>query len=159
MELITAAYKQDHSALLACATLSRSLKQGNQALNYAMLYRNQSGKFSLAESVQLEEPGTGGNLAPSFWRSLADMLVVQPQPGSKGLEKVITEHLSSLGIGAEFQETFIHDVPPGGSAILVLVEDQGVLEKAVSILRSFEGRIRRVRLAESTASEAERWIP
>lgn len=125
-ELITAVYKRDHSALLACATLSRSMKPDSGGPNLALLYRNQEGIFSLAESVELNNPGDNHALPRSYWRSLADALISPSHPQS------------------------LHEVPRGGAAILMLVEDHAIREKALAILRSFGGRERMTLLTTSS---------
>jgi hypothetical protein len=149
VELITAAYKNDHLALLACATISRSFFPDGKTPDYALLRRNGSGGFSLVESVELADVDTGKGQTSSFWRSLADLLVSPSHPESPELDYATAQRLSDMGIGTEFRDSFVHEVPPDGVVILMLVEDAGVREKALAILRNFGGRERKVRLIKT----------
>jgi uncharacterized membrane protein len=146
VELITAAYKNDHLALLACATISRSFLPDGKTPDYALLRRNGSGGFSLVESVQLSDAGTRNEQTSSFWRSLADLLVSPLHPESPDLDEAIAKRLSDIGLGAGFRESFLDEVLPDGAAVLMLAEDVCTREKALAIFRSFGGRERLVRL-------------
>ena len=148
LELITAVYRHDYAAMLACATLSRSLNP-IKPLNFALLYRNEAGAFSLVESVDLAEFGINKILPDSFWKSLANLLITPPHPESPELEEAIAERLLSIGIEKEFREAFLKDVPCGGAAFLMLLEDPGIREKVLSVIRCFGGHDRCVRLPEN----------
>ena len=138
-DLIVAGFDQDHTALLARASLARMQKKISlSGYDLATVSRTEFGGITISEDVDLLPQHPTGE---SFWQSMASLLFAPDATRSNPCRQALQE----IGIEEAFITASKQAIHPGECGLLLLVNPEA-LDSVVALLQGFRGRIKRTRL-------------
>ena len=111
--------------------------------------RNAEGKIQLHQAMNLT---TAGAVGGSFWGTLVGLLFLNPLLGAAvgAASGALAGKFSDIGINDDFMRDLGNSIPPGGSAVFILVRKM-TADKVLAKLESFhlKGRVLQTSLPEA----------
>ena len=111
--------------------------------------RNAEGKIQLHQAMNLT---TAGAVGGGFWGTLVGLLFLNPLLGAAvgAASGALAGKFSDIGINDDFMRDLGNSIPPGGSAVFILVRKM-TADKVLAKLESFhlKGRVLQTSLPEA----------
>ena len=130
-DLVVLAYADEHRAGEVMATLHRlrPTTAAGEAIDAVCIVRRTDWTVTLNHEEELATPNEA---SMDYWRSLISTLILTP--GTASLRSKVAE----FGITADFERRVLAALPPGSSAVLMIVAPQ-TLDRLEPALQCFGG--------------------
>lgn len=137
-DLIVIAFDDEASAFDVRAELVRMQQEYLLQLEDAVVVTRTGGEVQLHQPVNMTAAGAAGG---TMWGALVGLIFLNPLAGAAvgGLSGALAGRFTDIGINDDFIRRVSQAVPPGGSAVFLLIRKM-TTDKVLARLQSFHAR-------------------